>query len=102
MFSQVTRERSHEKIRRLEDSNYLVNLPMQVTAEGAQIDEKVLPVTGNKRQKMMPAAKTPPDSFHPFSDALSNWFWCLRQEKTMPVSGIVIDDTRKNGIDVID
>ena len=102
MFSQVTRERSHEKIRRLEDSKYLINLPMQVTAEGAQIDEKVLPVTGNKRQKMMPAAKTPPDSFHPFSDAFSNWCWCLRQEKSMPVPVIVIDDTPDHRIVIID
>ena len=54
----------------------------------SDMEDDASPLPMAKRRKTMPAPKTPPDSFPPFSDEFSNW--CLRLRQPVPL--IVIDD----------
>ena len=58
------------------------------------MEDDASPLPMAKRRKTMPAPKTPPDSFPPFSDEFS--IWCLRLRQPVPL--IVIDDTPDHSI----
>ena len=60
----------------------------------SDMEDDASPLPMAKRRKTLPAPKTPPDSFLPFSDEFS--IWCLRLRQPVPV--IVIDDTPDHSI----